>query len=243
MIQEWNNQDEFCACGCGSVIVFKSHHKYRPPKYILGHSGKLNIGNKKIIKHGYYSILNKEKIKCNEINCNATITYHCFKYGGGKCKSCSKKNKRNPNYKNLELHYCKQCNKEIPNNKKFCNQDCLCKYKHNNPQNHWNYKGGACLNKYSKEFNTSLKEFIRKRDNYTCQNCGISEKKHIKKYKQKLHIHHINKMHTIKYNLITLCISCHIKENRNNLLISSASYFRQAEINDTKQFVSFFKYI
>ena len=58
---------------------------------------------------------------------------------------------------------------------------------------------------YGKEFSPELKEKIRKKYNYICQNC--------KKYqiKPNLVIHHINKNKKDNniYNLIPLCRSCH----------------------------------
>src|ERR1700693_2128924 len=39
-------------------------------------------------------------------------------------------------------------------------------------EKHWNWKGGKSFEPYASEFNRKLKAFIRKRDNYTCQECG-----------------------------------------------------------------------
>jgi hypothetical protein len=62
---------------------------------------------------------------------------------------------------------------------------------------------------YGKEFNKNLKEQIRKRDNYTCQECGVSQII----LKSKLSVHHIdfNKRNNHPENLISLCVSCHTK--------------------------------
>lgn len=70
---------------------------------------------------------------------------------------------------------------------------------------------------YTDEFCPSLKYLIRKRDDFTCQYCGIVEEKHLLIYKQNLHIHHIdyNKLNCNKNNLITLCKSCHGKSHFN----------------------------
>lgn len=64
-------------------------------------------------------------------------------------------------------------------------------------------------------FSKRLKTEIRKRDNYKCQNCRITEKEHLKKYKRVLDVHHIdyNKENCKKKNLITLCSKCNIKAN------------------------------
>jgi hypothetical protein len=72
---------------------------------------------------------------------------------------------------------------------------------------------GRSFAPYPLEFNDALKESIRKRDNFTCQNCGIKERV----YYRKLDVHHIdyNKCNCKKSNLITLCFECNIKANYN----------------------------
>lgn len=60
-------------------------------------------------------------------------------------------------------------------------------------------------------------EEIRKRDDYECQNCGMSNREHIGEYGSKLNVHHIKKLRNFDSydaantgeNLITLCNSCH----------------------------------
>jgi len=65
--------------------------------------------------------------------------------------------------------------------------------------------------KYGKKFNGALKNKIRYRDNYTCQDCGITERQ----TEKALHIHHIDfdKSNNKPNNLIALCASCHGKRN------------------------------
>ena len=74
-----------------------------------------------------------------------------------------------------------------------------------------NWRGGTSLQPWPFEFNGELKEFVRKRDNYCCRLCGRSEKDN----GRKLDVHHINydKNNLEKYNLISLCCSCHCKTN------------------------------
>jgi len=66
---------------------------------------------------------------------------------------------------------------------------------------------------YPFEFNDKLKNLIRKRDNYTCQKCGIKQED----YYRKLDIHHIDyyKDNLKQDNLITLCQSCNNRANFN----------------------------
>jgi len=88
----------------------------------------------------------------------------------------------------------------------------LAKLGDKNPS--WN--GGSSFGEYSLNFTNILKEKIRKRDNYICQRCGISQKDN----GRKLPIHHIdyNKDNCDENNLITLCNSCHSKTNHNRSL-------------------------
>jgi len=74
-----------------------------------------------------------------------------------------------------------------------------------------NWQGGISFEPYTAEFNNGLKLQIRKRDNYTCQECGKTEKQ----LKRKLSIHHIdyNKKNNDENNLISLCSKCHGKTN------------------------------
>ena len=80
-------------------------------------------------------------------------------------------------------------------------------YKENNP----NWKGGISKEPYGFDFDKNLKEQIRKRDNYQCQECG----KFQKDLGRKLDVHHIdyNKKHNDLSNLISLCVGCNSKAN------------------------------
>jgi len=85
------------------------------------------------------------------------------------------------------------------------------------PRNHPLYLGGLVNDLYSDEFNGELKEEIRKRDNYTCQNCEMTEEEHLIMYGSNLCCHHIdyNKMNSNKENIISLCYQCHGRTNYN----------------------------
>jgi hypothetical protein len=64
---------------------------------------------------------------------------------------------------------------------------------------------------YGAEFDCSLREQIRQRDGYKCQECGCSQ---VENGKQ-LDVHHIDydKQNNIFSNLISLCVRCHRKTN------------------------------
>lgn len=82
------------------------------------------------------------------------------------------------------------------------------------------WKGGKSFEPYGLEFNNQLKEQIRARDHYRCQQCFrhqdelfVNIKSGIRPYK--LHIHHIdyNKQNNNPENLISLCLNCHAQTN------------------------------
>jgi len=79
----------------------------------------------------------------------------------------------------------------------------------NNPS----WKDGVSLELYGTDWTDDLKESIRKRDNYTCQECGT----HQDELSIKLDIHHIDydKDNLNPINLISLCRKCHVKTNFN----------------------------
>ena len=66
---------------------------------------------------------------------------------------------------------------------------------------------------YSFDFTRELKELIRKRDNYTCQECHKKWQENIIAFD----VHHINydKQNCSPENLITLCRKCHSITNCN----------------------------
>lgn len=74
-----------------------------------------------------------------------------------------------------------------------------------------NWKGGISFEPYPPTFNEQLKRKIRKRDNYTCQECEYTEKQ----LGYNLCVHHIDydKNNCSEDNLISLCVSCNSKAN------------------------------
>lgn len=79
---------------------------------------------------------------------------------------------------------------------------------------HW--KGGIAYQPYPKDWNETLRDSIRQRDNYMCLVCGVSQDELIGHFKR-LDVHHIdyNKDNLDPNNLITLCKSCHSKTTNN----------------------------
>lgn len=96
---------------------------------------------------------------------------------------------------------------------KVCSRKCFNIWKRGSNNSNWN--GGSSFEPYSLEWTKELRNYIRKRDNYTCQLCDIVEQEHIKKYGRILTVHHMdyNKKNCNEENLITLCVKCNSQVN------------------------------
>lgn len=84
------------------------------------------------------------------------------------------------------------------------------------PKSH-RWRGGVSNEPYPFEFNDVLKGEIRKRDEHTCQCCGMTEEEHLIVYGIPLHVHHIDydKKNCDKNNLNSLCKACNSRVNFN----------------------------
>jgi len=203
-------------CDCSSTTVYKYMEKYNMKRRTIQDAlfGKfIGIKNPNF-KHG-----NKVKkyFECKE--CRKSVTHGCF---SGLCKSCSHKGERAYNYidgyssKYIE-HYCIDCKitKISCNSKNNRCKSCNAKWQvgENNP----NWVDGRSFLPYSIEWTKKLKESIRKRDSYTCQNCGMTEEEQLKVVGKVLNVHHIDydKMNCKEDNLITTCLWCNSRANSN----------------------------
>jgi 5-methylcytosine-specific restriction endonuclease McrA len=78
-----------------------------------------------------------------------------------------------------------------------------------------NWRGGIQKRpyQYPPEWKHGYQEKIRERDGRVCAVCGKSESEN----RKKLSVHHVdyNKQNLDESNLISLCISCHVKTNGN----------------------------
>lgn len=146
-------------------------------------------------------------------NKNFFCSVECSAKWQSKYKSGKNSNRWNGGAKHKAI--CGYCNKTImlptwrykrKNIMFFCDRKCYMKY-------HKKYSIIKTKYKYPNEFSVELKSFIRKRDNYMCMNCGLSEKE----YFRKLDIHHIDyrKKNNDTINLIAICTSCNAKANIN----------------------------
>jgi hypothetical protein len=83
-------------------------------------------------------------------------------------------------------------------------------------EKHWRWIIDRTLILYTADWTDALRETIRIRDNYICQECGIHQDELIGRLK-KLDVHHIdyNKKNCDPDNLMSLCRKCHLKTNFN----------------------------
>ena len=135
-------------------------------------------------------------------------------------KSSTQIAKENKCTKKTVLNYLKKF--EIPSRSNSESNRGLLKGK-----KHWNWQGGISFEPYTHEFNDELKLKIRKRDNFTCQKCNITEEEHLIVYGIVLCVHHINynKQNCKENNLITLCNECNLRVNSNRQYWKK--YFKQ----------------
>lgn len=126
--------------------------------------------------------------------------------------------KNNPSWKGGPIEYiCENCGKTFVRERdgkhvyQFCSKKCKGKYYKGILGSNW--QGGKSFEPYGIKFNNELKEQVRQRDSYTCQECNKTQEK----LGRKLDVHHIdyNKKNNNLNNLICLCHSCHMKTNYN----------------------------
>jgi len=95
-------------------------------------------------------------------------------------------------------------------------QEIRIKLRKYGPENN-NWKGGKAKQKYSKEFNQQMKNYIKKRDGYKCARCEITdeEARKLDMFNRGLQIHHIDydRNNSLPDNLITLCKTCNSRAN------------------------------
>jgi len=137
--------------------------------------------------------LYRQKNYC--IDCNTLITPY-----GKRCKSCNNSYQFWKNYQKRK-EICLRALKTIEN----CGEK--------NPS----WIDGRSYLPYSPGFTKKLKKEIKKRDNYQCQNCNMTEEEHLIILGFGLSIHHIDydKKNNDKTNLITTCTWCNLRANYN----------------------------
>ncbi len=194
-------------------MVFKKGHKINLGKK----NPKASETKKRLYKEGILKSWNKgKKLHYNVWNKGLTKeTNKILKNTGKKISKKAKERLKDPT-KNAMYgkKHTEKTKLKMSQNEGRANKISKAKKKlYEDPTKNPNWKGGLSFEPYGQEFNNQLKEKIRKRDNYECQEC---RKKQIQ-LKIKLDVHHIdyNKKNNSKINLISLCRKCHVSTNKN----------------------------
>ncbi len=213
---------KYCECNCGKIV------KHR---FANGHNSKIHHSNKlsreiRTCKCGCKKTF-KVKVNSKRKFLNGHNSKFIFLSHKKTCGCFICRNRRNdPHEKNCACMSCRMKREEFRGEKHpFYGKKQTKKSRELMSENHVDFSGdknpnwqdGISREGYSYKFNDNLKESIRKRDSYTCQNCGLSEEEHIVVWGEVLHVHHIDhdKENCDENNLITNCRSCNVKANFN----------------------------
>ena len=191
-----------CKCGCGEQIEIREYHKwYGIPKYISGHNTEKKVKN-----------------KCLYEKCNNLVIKPSNKYCSHECYSLSLLGKASWNkgkmldeghrLKLSKIHIGMVYSDETNKKKGKKGKDHPMYGVHNFGELAPNWQNGISKLPYAFDFTNELKKDIKDRDFNICQTPGCMNT-------ENLHVHHIdyNKKNSSIDNLITLCISCHVKTN------------------------------
>ena len=211
--------NKFCKCGCGQEIIetntYAKGHQNRGKMWTAEHKRKISESGKgkKLTEEHKRKIGESHRGKKRKPFTEETIKNMSNAQKGIKLSDEHKKKisiaatGRQPSEetkRKISDHHKGRPGAE--RTEEWCKRLSESKMGEKNPA--WN--GGTSFLPYCHKFNNKLRELIRNRDNRTCQNCGIKENG------RKHSVHHIHYDKENCYpNLITLCISCHLKTNNN----------------------------
>lgn len=195
-IKEFNYYHDKCICG---------RSKYKTSRVCK------QCDNKKRINEMQQHDKEKEKV-C--IDCGKKLSRRAKYYGYQRCGSCCRTDSLCSVYIDGRTNHnkCPECGKHISHGHKYC---LTCRQL--GERNHEFIDGTH--GKYPSEFSDELREQIRFRDSYICQNCGMTKEEHVTVLGATLAVHHIdyNKQNNQKNNLITLCGQCNVRANKNRI--------------------------
>lgn len=210
----------FCLCNCGRSFECKINSKQK----FINHHGRILPRETRICICGCGKSF---EVKINSIK--KYINGHNPQIHKIDCGCFACRNKRgDPHKSNCNCMACRMIRGETKGEKcPFYGKKHTLETRQKMIDNHVdvssnknsNWQNGISKLPYSFSFNDELKEQIRKRDNYQCQNpeCNMTEEEHLIVYGCNLHVHHINydKFNCEENNLISLCVSCNIRANYN----------------------------
>ena len=99
-------------------------------------------------------------------------------------------------------------------------------------------KGRIITQKYWNKINFGgMRDYVLERDNWTCQDCGMTQEQHILIFGKNITIHHIDQKGSTSEiknnnlnNLITLCLRCHGKRDNKARRTFGNQYVRGVRI-------------
>jgi len=202
---------KLCICGCNNPVKFETN------TYILGHNGRALKGRKLTEDHRKALVGRKPtketllKLRLAKLGTKHTPETLNKLSKAKKGRSLSKEHTENIR---KALKGIKQPKISLTTQKSW--QDPLIREKRLTGMSRKFYSWCAEVpfevnKEYPTEFTTKLRNQIKQRDNFTCQECNKIESQ----LKYKLHVHHIdyNKKNNKPENLITLCKSCHCSKS------------------------------
>lgn len=227
-------QKKFTSCksqkriSCSKECAYKSMEKTHNKK-CKWCSKSFVTKNKKIVFCSHKCVADSLRGKMVEFSCDfcgKLVKEKEGQYNLSKNHFCSRKchNNWRDEFGKKKTYVCEICGEKFDSyftKQKFCSHKCFYKYRDKNPrlfsgENSSNWKGGKSFEPYNSDFNEKLKNKIRKRDNYRCQQCFRHQDELFKNTKAgirryKLSVHHIDydKKNNRPENLISLCVVCH----------------------------------
>lgn len=221
---------------CTNIIHKDTFHKGLGRCRSCSKKGKLSTN--------YKDGITLKKAYCQD--CGKELCKNAAYYGYKRCNKCEKINRRKPSYcidcgKKISLisKRCKTCYGKIHSKKmtgkgnhqygknmpdkikaKISKANKGRKVSKAGRRKMSLAKGGTGVPYENKEYPYDFyraRKYIRNRDDYTCQNCGMVEEEHLIVYGKNLEVHHIdyNKHNCDEHNLITVCKPCNIRANFN----------------------------
>ena len=191
-----------CACGCGEMLIpFDS--RGRPRRFIYTHSNRLQTNTLVVLPCDNcgkpLKRANWQREKLEMQFCNPKCQ------GDWRARTGALSGENNGYYNTITVSCSGGCGAQVSKAASLINRRNGRVYCPNCIQFVRRGRKGFYVG-YPKAFSSTLRTAIRKRDNYTCQECGKHQSE-----TGTLHIHHIDysKDNSEPMNLISLCRVCH----------------------------------
>ena len=184
-----SNEKIICGCGC-KTLTHKYDKRSRIRKFVRGHGciGQVRVPRRPCLICGnVIKRYGKRQKYCSRKCFAKSAQNHSFV----NCLYCGKSFKAYPAYQKMGWE-------------KYCSHKCSAKSRIKEKNSNW--RGGKSFEPYTKDFDNTIKNVIKYRDNHKCQICGVPEMECLQ-----MDTHHIdyNKKNNSIDNLILLCSTCH----------------------------------